>query len=75
MDDSFSKLCESVVTEVELRQMENIHQARLIINQIEHSCNDAWDALEKMEEVKNKAEKAVKMEPEVMAPISSGKSI
>ena len=65
MVDSFSRLCERVTTDVEVRQ------TRRIINNIDHGCNDAWDALEQMEEVKNKAEEAVKMEPMDMATILS----
>ena len=65
MADSFSLLCDTVVTDVELRQLENVHQARILFNQIEQSCNEAWEALEKLEEIKKQVEEVVKIVPEV----------
>ena len=71
MVDSFSHLCDGIVTDVELRQVEKFHQARVIIQQIEKNCNDAWEALEKMEEIKNKSDKFVGIEYDVKCPILS----
>ena len=65
MVDSFSRLCERVTTDVEVRQ------TREILNNIEHGCNDARDDLDQMEEIKSKAEEAVKMKPMDMATILS----
>ena len=48
------------MTDVELRQLETVHQARLLINQIETSCNDVWGALERLEDIEKQAKKAVK---------------
>ena len=65
MVDSFSRLFEKVTTDVEVRQ------TKLILKNIEHSCNDASDPLEQMEEIKSKTEEAVKMESMDKATILS----
>ena len=52
-------------SEIELRELATFHQARVIINQIEDNCNNVWDALEKLEEVQNKAMKSVEILPEI----------
>ena len=48
-----------------MRELATFHQARVIINQIEDNCNNVWDALEKLEEVQNKAIKSVEILPEI----------
>ena len=68
MTDSFSSLCGDVVTDVELRQLENVHQARILINQIEQSCIEVWEALDKLEDIKKQVEEVVKLVPEVKTP-------
>ena len=64
MADSFSSLCGGVVSDVELKQLENVHQARILINQIEQSCTEVWEAFEKLEDIKKQA--IVKIFPEIM---------
>ena len=65
MADTFSSLCGGVVSDVELKQLENVHQARILINQIEQSCTEVWEAFEKLEDIKKQAEEIVKIVPEV----------
>jgi hypothetical protein len=65
MADTFSSQFDAAVTDVELQQLENVHQARILINQIEQSCTEVWEAFEKLEEIKRQAEEIVKIIPEV----------
>ena len=61
MTDNFNSMQDEVVTEVELRQLENIHQAKILINRIEDNCNGVWGALEKLENIKTQAEAVAKV--------------
>ena len=65
MADTLISLCDAVVTDVELKQLENVNQARILINQIEQSCTEVWEAFDKLEDIKKQAEEIVKIFPEV----------